>query len=183
MAESRRVRMTKKLIKDALIDLLETRPLNKITIKEICMVADVNRSTFYAYYETVDALLQEINEDVLAQLPQAPNESNCNSLEEFKGVLINFLDYVKENHQLFRVLMLHPNSNTFNHKLFESVTNKYRKVLLQKNSMTARYDYIFKINGFIGMAKDWVNNDFPISSIEFTDIALSLMFNNALPDK
>ena len=48
--ESRRVQMTKKLLRESVIELMEQKPLNKISIKDICDNADVNRTTFYKYY-------------------------------------------------------------------------------------------------------------------------------------
>ena len=49
MKENRRIQMTKKLLKESVFELMEQKPLNKITIKEICENADVNRTTFYKY--------------------------------------------------------------------------------------------------------------------------------------
>jgi len=46
MPDNRRVKMTKRLMKEALIDLMDQKPLEKITVTEICKIADVNRSTF-----------------------------------------------------------------------------------------------------------------------------------------
>ena len=45
--ESRRVQMTKKLLRESVIELMDKKPLNKISIKDICDNADVNRTTFY----------------------------------------------------------------------------------------------------------------------------------------
>ena len=56
MSDNRRVRMTKKLMKDAYLELLERSPSEKISVTDICKVADVNRSTFYLYYEDPAAL-------------------------------------------------------------------------------------------------------------------------------
>lgn len=67
MPDNRRVRMTKKLIKDAYLELLESSPSEKISVTDICKVADVNRSTFYMYYEDTIALRQ----DTPALPPQA----------------------------------------------------------------------------------------------------------------
>ena len=72
MKDNRRVRMTKKLMKDALLELLEQHPLNRITVTDVCRSADVNRSTFYAYYTDVETLMLEIEDDVLSQLPDFP---------------------------------------------------------------------------------------------------------------
>ena len=67
MPDNRRVRMTKKLIKDAYLELLESSPSEKISVTDICKAADVNRSTFYMYYEDTIALRQ----DTPALPPQA----------------------------------------------------------------------------------------------------------------
>ena len=66
MAENRRVRMTKRLMKDALLELMETKPFEKIKVTDVCAAADVNRSTFYAYYTDTLALLGEIEDDAIA---------------------------------------------------------------------------------------------------------------------
>lgn len=53
-----RVRYTKLVIKDAFISLLKEKPLNKVTVKEICALAGINRATFYRYYcDFTDAVL------------------------------------------------------------------------------------------------------------------------------
>lgn len=44
---------------DALIALLEQKPLEYITVRDICAKAGVSRSTFYLHYETIDDLLSE----------------------------------------------------------------------------------------------------------------------------
>ena len=69
MSDNRRVRMTKKLMKDAYLELLERSPSEKISVTDICKVADVNRSTFYLYYEDPAALRKDIENDVLEQVP------------------------------------------------------------------------------------------------------------------
>lgn len=56
------------VIKQALFELLEQKPLEEITVVEICRTADINRGTFYKYYrdvsdlydKTEDALVKEI---------------------------------------------------------------------------------------------------------------------------
>ena len=45
--ENRRVRMTKRLMKDALLELLEKKEMSGISVKAICETADVHCSTFY----------------------------------------------------------------------------------------------------------------------------------------
>ncbi|RIO05573.1 TetR/AcrR family transcriptional regulator, partial [Mammaliicoccus sciuri] len=51
MAEDRRVRKSKRAIKQAFIQLLKENNLDRITIQQISDLADVNRGTFYLNYE------------------------------------------------------------------------------------------------------------------------------------
>ena len=49
LVESRRTQYTRRALRDALIELLADKPLARITVRELCERADVNRSTFYAH--------------------------------------------------------------------------------------------------------------------------------------
>lgn len=51
---------TKKIIRHVFIKMLNERPLNKITVKDIATECEINRNTFYYYYTDVYALLSEI---------------------------------------------------------------------------------------------------------------------------
>ena len=67
----RRTKYTKKTIKDTLINLLSEKDINKITVSEICKIADVNRATFYRYYLDVYDLLNHIEQDFEEELKNA----------------------------------------------------------------------------------------------------------------
>ena len=63
-----RVRVTKMLIRRAFTDLLRQKPLQSISVRELCSKAGINRSTFYAHYSDVYDLLNQIEEEMLAEL-------------------------------------------------------------------------------------------------------------------
>ena len=65
--------MTKRLMKNALLELLEKQELANISVTAICETADVHRSTFYKYYTDPSALLKEIEQDFLDQIPNPEN--------------------------------------------------------------------------------------------------------------
>lgn len=174
MPENRRVRMTKSMMKEALLELLEKKPLDKITVKDICESADVNRSTFYSYYESIEQLLLEIEDDVLNQLPMNPDSSEDYSNEHFLSALEEFFDYVRDNERLFRILIVQRDSSSFNHRLVNTIMEKYRSVLKIKDELIARYTYVYCVSGVIGMLKEWINGNFPISTREFAQIVLQM---------
>lgn len=51
---------TKQVIRQAFIELLNERPLDKISVKDIAERSTVNRNTFYYYYADIYALVEEI---------------------------------------------------------------------------------------------------------------------------
>ena len=55
--ENQRVYLSKKLLENALINLLKQKSLYKISIRELCEVASINRSTFYKYFSSQFDLL------------------------------------------------------------------------------------------------------------------------------
>ena len=50
-----RIRLTKMLIRRAFLDLLRTKPMQGISIKELCTAAGINRGTFYSHYTDIYA--------------------------------------------------------------------------------------------------------------------------------
>ena len=57
-----RTRVTKMLIRRAFTDLLRVKPVQSISIKELCEKAGVNRGTFYAHYQSVHDLLMQMED-------------------------------------------------------------------------------------------------------------------------
>ena len=61
----RRPQKTKRALKNVLVDLLQTRDLQTISIKEITDLADISRVTFYLHLVVIFALYQSIESDVI----------------------------------------------------------------------------------------------------------------------
>ncbi len=80
--------LTERVIQKAFIDLLNERPLNKITVKDITDLCGINRNTFYYHYQSVTALLEELcvreAQQVLEDYPR------LNSIDECLGAAMKF---------------------------------------------------------------------------------------------
>ena len=66
--ESGRVRMTKQMLRRAFTQLLMEKPIQNITVRELCEKAQVNRGTFYVHYSDIYALMEAIEEQMVAEL-------------------------------------------------------------------------------------------------------------------
>lgn len=85
--ENRRIALTKRLIQDGLLRLLEEKSLDKISVTELCREADVNRATFYKYYGDPDDVLTTIKEQFFQELLDSQQqESKKGYFEAFEKV-------------------------------------------------------------------------------------------------
>ncbi len=66
-----RVRYTQRVLKESFLTLLQEKPVNRITVKEVCERAELNRATFYAHYSDCYALMDSIEKELLAAFQQS----------------------------------------------------------------------------------------------------------------
>ena len=55
------------LIQSTFLELLKEKQISRITIREICEIANINRSTFYRHYEDIYALMQDIQKNIFTE--------------------------------------------------------------------------------------------------------------------
>lgn len=168
--ENRRVRMTKKLLKDAILELMEARELDRITVKDICAAADVNRSTFYAHYEDSHQLLHEIENDMLERMPELPipyaNMPDQQGLQR----LSEFLLYVQGNARLYRVMLVRRDGGVFFNRAVDAMMEAARRAGPIRDERLARYDCAYRLNGSIGIIREWIEDGFPFTPEELAKI-------------
>ena len=161
------------LMNQALIELLNKKDLKYITVKEICVKAGVNRSTFYLHYDTIDDLLEECIENSNKQFLQyfAGTESKffdkINNGANEDLILITpqylspYLSYIKENKILHQVSVKHTtlmNSNekfnSLNKHVFKPIFSKFGIDEKTESDMIAYY-----IDGVTAIINEWIKND------------------------
>ncbi len=102
--EDRRIRYTKKVIKETFLKLLEKNSFAKITVTELCRMAEINRGTFYLHYYDMEDVLDDILEDMLSDTSSVMEHvlsQTCGS----PGCSYPFCDKIHSN-DMFRHLLL-----------------------------------------------------------------------------
>lgn len=66
-----RVRYTQRVLKESFLALLRKKPINKITVKEVCESAELNRATFYSHYSDCFDLMEKIEQEILKAFEQS----------------------------------------------------------------------------------------------------------------
>ena len=98
----RRIRKTKKAVRDALLALLDEKPLSQITIIELTERADVNRKTFYNHYRDINAVVEEI-EDIYADsiIEAMLKAGRIRDLQHFFTALLENLEQSSDIYSFF----------------------------------------------------------------------------------
>ena len=60
-----RKRYTQMVLKQSFLELLKEKPVSRITVKEVCALAQLNRATFYAHYSDCFALKESIENELI----------------------------------------------------------------------------------------------------------------------
>lgn len=63
--KNRNVQRTQALLKDGLTELMQTKPVQNITVRELTDYVNLNRGTFYLHYRDIQDLLEHLENDIL----------------------------------------------------------------------------------------------------------------------
>ena len=165
-SENRRVRMTKRLMKDALLELLERTELSGVSVTAICEAADVNRSTFYSYYASPSDLLREIEQEVLDRIPAPAAPQNRRGEESLLRTTEAFFDFVRENERVFRILFGEAANTGFSARIVDLLCTQ---MAIDSDELYARFLRLYIANGTVGMLREWIDAGFPVSSREIAE--------------
>ena len=99
--EDRRVRRTKQLIKQSLIELMHEKPFKDITVKDITERADLNRGTFYLHYVDIYDLLSKIEDETLQAIEEMQTNGRYVDLFDF----CRRVDLSKMNRRVIEILI------------------------------------------------------------------------------
>lgn len=175
----RRTLYTKKVIKDALLELMHSQYFEKVTVTSVCKQAEVTRATFYLHFDDLTGVLDEILEEALQLTENISNYSN----ENLRQILISIsngeqnLEKLKECDSMlpscqrmadspkYRVLFLDESlSNYIIKKFFQYEKEKMVPLLMQDCNLPqkkAEMMFLFIIYGSFSVNKKlgWKKDD------------------------
>ena len=186
--DGRRVKMTKMLLKQSLIELMKEKSIHEISIKDICAGADINRSTFYRHYNTQYELYDDVLEDITADIGQIYAECAGDDYTT-QHFLAEILRYIEAHRETFLVI-LSGNSNVSMGETFNRFTTRF--IDMENAGELKIYIVQFIAAGMTSFIWTWLNkenrpsaNDVAliISSVMTHGIRRSVNFAKAIQDK
>ena len=152
------------LMDESLIQLLNEKDYEYITVKEVCKKAGVNRSTFYLHYESIDDLLEDTQEYINKKFLDSFEDTSdfINNIETSTkenlylindDYLIPYLNYIKENKNIF-LASFKRRKTMKSVERYESLEKYILNPILEKYDVpTNMREYVlsFYINGIVAL--------------------------------
>lgn len=175
MRTDMRIVKTKEALHNALLELLNEKSLEVISISEICRKAKINRGTFYLHYTQVEDLFEEYFKEITADLA-------CSYQEPYRHVsvlrtsnldpsTIRIFHHIEKYKSFYRIIFSKKVPLMYYYLLFEEI----KKLLLQdqeallKEGVNHSLYSSYQANAIIGIIIEWYQNDFSYSTSYLND--------------
>lgn len=146
---------TRQAIQNALIELCGEKPYLSTTIGDICRKADVNRSTFYRYYDTKDELLRDVEDGYIRDLQtlcptifSIPLDSSKDTAARYQSELEKALTYHLAHRKLSSFLLSSTGDPYFAHRI-ENILQETLVCDVKQKGLPANTRQLYAINYFL----------------------------------
>lgn len=163
--EDRRVRRTRRLLKESLLELMREKNFSQITARDVTDNADMNRSTFYLHYPDTTALLQSAEADLLAETQSLVDEYIQGSAADrsIRRLFEPVLDFVVEHREICTMLFENNEASQFTEHLQKLIQRNgaglVRVWFQPKDEQQVSYLLGFVTYGLIGLIREWFQGD------------------------
>ena len=190
--EDKRYIRSKRMIYDAMVELIEQKGLDGFTVRDLTQHADLNRSTFYSHFKDKDELIRVCEDEFLAELAEIEARIATVSATELGlayigvqplKVLVDLFDFLGERSEILHAL-LGPNGDMrFERKLLDTVCSTIvNRILDDKYTSNptplVRYYVAYFSNASLGVVRKWIETGKQESSEEMASVLMHLAFIN-----
>ncbi len=171
-----RIKFSRKVIKDALIELLKTNELRDITVKEVCELAQVNRGTFYNHFENIEQAYEALQNDFYQNIVERLETKDIFSVDG--SFFVELMEFVVQNKIIVKTIIkefttskLLKNLITYTALRFENEFSKnYPTIPTEK----VRDISLYIIHGTLGMIVNMIVEDRLEQLTNISDLIINL---------
>lgn len=176
--EDRRVKYTKALLKNALVEAMQTQHISKISVKALCDAADVHRSTFYAHYMDQYDLLRQITNEVLTNIISYLDEQDYDTKHPLSAQKLDrILQYAKGHADVFKALLSENSDIVIQRELMGFINAVSFPISVDVNSKMREYIGLFVINGCVSVLNKWMQDGMQEPTYGLSEFLLQLLYN------
>lgn len=175
---------SRRLIREAFLELLRRKQYEKITVTDIVGLADINRSTFYAHYPDVRGLVEEIVGEVIDHSIALANSLDMLAfLEDPVPFLQELTSYSTRNRELYELLsrsdFAQRQMEQLKRTLIESASRSPAIPEHIRTSTDFRIHISFFIGGILTIYVMWLQGELECTVEDITKQMSQVIRNNA----
>ena len=188
MKNDRRVIYTKMVLKQSLLESIQEKPVGKITVKELCEKSGINRATFYAHYNDVYDMLEQIENELYETISRSLDKgwSAGSMFELLSGVCSD----IKLNGEVCKVILSDNGDKNFLNRILYVAQDKcvaeWKALAPDADTEKLEKVYSFFSHGSAAVILSWVGNGMQENPAEIagfiqqiTEKGLGLLQNDA----
>ncbi|WP_176560150.1 TetR/AcrR family transcriptional regulator [Brevibacillus dissolubilis] len=184
-----RILRTRKMLKDALSQLIEEKGFDAITVKDLTSKAGLNRGTFYLNYTDKYDLLEKCEEEAISELRKFIRVVNPLDIIQYVNrneaypPLVKVFEYLYEHSVFFRAVLGPKGDPAFQKKLKKFMeVNFYEKLVkmqLQDKESSVPYDYViaYITSAHLGIILYWFESGMKYTPNELAMMLVNLSYN------
>jgi AcrR family transcriptional regulator len=163
-----RVVKTQENLRRALLTLLKSKPLETITVAELCRHANINRGTFYLHYKDVLEVFKKYFEVIVEDFGKAyvaPYYKTNFKIEKITEDMVQIFHHVKKYQDFYQIIFNERIPTMYYYLLFDTVRT-FIKDNIDVQSLMDTYDvnvdYLisYQANAILGLLVEWHRQDY-----------------------
>lgn len=185
--QDRRIKRTKMLLQNALVDLKLEKAVGKISVKELTQKADVNRSTFYLHYLDIYDMLEQMENEFVETIQGFFHDFFTPLPTSMPLTLfVNISEWLEQDKEYY-VKLLRGSASGY---IFEELESRIRDefltllylIFLDEESLDLRTRVNFTVSGTVGVLRMWVMEGGNISLVELSETIDDILNNGMIQD-
>lgn len=182
MSSDLRARYTKMFLRNNLLEMLKEKPLNKISVKSLCEKSEINRSTFYTYYQDVYDLFQQIEDEFIQKIYQLNTPLTLPEDKQMqKNIYKKLCQFYYDNRESLLAISGENGDPAFtrhiiNKTLLWTKQIQKEKTLNYKKEIEQKYAVTYLFQGTLSIIYEWLNDNSSMSVDELSELLYRLNF-------
>jgi len=181
-----KVAKTKELLRNTLVELIEEKGFDAVSVRDITLKAGLNRGTFYLHYRDKYDLLEKNENKVLAGIQEKLKHLKPYEFDKYYSKdmvyppVLQLFCYLMENKHLIKILISSKGDPAFQKKMKEYIKESfYEKLVFNDNQYFSdvpdEYILAFISSAFFGLIEQWLEKDEPNSPEEMALMHMKML--------
>lgn len=166
-----------KMISDAMLELLKKKNIDEISIKELCLEADISRPTFYQMFDSKEEIVQYRMDEFFETYRQEIYRKNI-APNDLNSIVHIFFRIVYDNPE-FREISIHNNFSNFLSETFTEFLEQIDELHFpQLSKEENEYLFAFISGAVTQVIRLWFDTNFKMSANQVANLTLNMIYGN-----